>query len=154
MRPVFVVVLAPILQLFAGVGKGQEPMRVQTLRPEATVERLDESVDAPMWSRADTVERVGGLARLQPRRGYRGSVIGDALLWKVRLSSHGVWKLKCWSQTGEAPEVLSSRRKQELVSCTVRVPEAQAREAKDSLEMSEQHLDFLPPATSLHVLRS
>jgi hypothetical protein len=48
MRPVFVVVLAPILQLFAGVGKGQEPMRVQTLRPEATVEGLNEGVDAPM----------------------------------------------------------------------------------------------------------
>ena len=28
MRPVFVVVAAPILQLFAGVGKGHEPMRV------------------------------------------------------------------------------------------------------------------------------
>jgi hypothetical protein len=54
----------------------------------------------------------------------------------------------------DALEVLSGRRKQELVSCTVRAPEAQACEAKDSLEMSEQHLDFLPPATSLHVLRS
>ena len=31
MRPVFVVVAAPILQLLAGVGRGQEPMRVQTL---------------------------------------------------------------------------------------------------------------------------
>jgi hypothetical protein len=81
-------------------------------------------------------------------------VIGGALLWKLHLSSHGVWKLNCWSQTGEAPEVLSGRRKQELVSCTVRTPEAQAREAKDSLEMGEQHLDFLPPATGLHVLRS
>ena len=30
----------------------------------------------------------------------------------------------------------------------------QAREAKDSLEMGQQHLDFLPPATGLHVLRS
>ena len=81
-------------------------------------------------------------------------MLGDTVLWKVRLSSHGVWKLNCWSQTGEAPEVLSGRRKQELVSCTVWAPEAQAREAKDSLEMSEQHLDFLPPATGLHVLRS
>ena len=44
MRPVFVVVAAPILQLFVGVGKGQEPVRVQTLRPEATVECLDEGV--------------------------------------------------------------------------------------------------------------
>jgi hypothetical protein len=81
-------------------------------------------------------------------------VIGDALLWKVGLSSHGVWKLNCWSQTGEAPEVLSGCRKQELVSRTVRAPEAQAREAKNSLEMGKQHLDFLPPATGLRVLRS
>ena len=81
-------------------------------------------------------------------------MIGDALLWKLCLSSQGVWKLNCWSQTGEAPKVLSGRRKQELVSCTVRAPEAQACEAKDSLELSEQHLDFLPPATSFHVLRS
>ena len=43
-RPILVVVLAPILQLFAGVGKGQEPMRVEALRPEASVERLDEGV--------------------------------------------------------------------------------------------------------------
>jgi hypothetical protein len=64
-------------------------------------------------------------------------VIGDARLWKVRLSSHCVWELNCWSQTGEAPEVLSGRRKQELVSCTVWTPEAQAREAKDLLEMGE-----------------
>src|SRR5579872_6883981 len=75
------------------------------------------------------------------------------MLWKVRLNSHGVLKLNCWSQTGEAPEVLSGCRKQELVSCTVGTPEAQAREAKDSLEMGEQHLDFLP-AIGLHVLRS
>jgi hypothetical protein len=46
-RPVgafFIVVLAPILHLFLGVGKGQEPMGVQTLRSEATVEGFDEGV--------------------------------------------------------------------------------------------------------------
>jgi hypothetical protein len=43
-RPILVVVFAPILQLFAGVGKRQEPMRVQALRPEAPVERLNEGV--------------------------------------------------------------------------------------------------------------
>ena len=34
---VLVVVPAPILQLFAGVGKAHEPMAVQTLRPELAV---------------------------------------------------------------------------------------------------------------------
>jgi hypothetical protein len=48
MWPILVVVLAPILQLFAGVGKGPEPVRVEALRPEAPVEGLDEGVDAPM----------------------------------------------------------------------------------------------------------
>jgi hypothetical protein len=43
-RPILVVVLAPILQLFAGVGKRQEPVRVKALRPEAPVERLNEGV--------------------------------------------------------------------------------------------------------------
>ncbi len=41
---VLVVVPAPILQLFAGVGKAHEPVRVQTFRPELAVERLDEPV--------------------------------------------------------------------------------------------------------------
>lgn len=38
MRAHLVVLSAPILQLFSGVGKGQEPMGVQALRPEAAVE--------------------------------------------------------------------------------------------------------------------
>ena len=48
---------------------------------------------------------------------------------------------------------MSGRRKQELVSCTVRAPEAQAREAKDWLEMGEQHLDFLSTPTGGLVFR-
>jgi hypothetical protein len=47
-RPNLIVALAPILQLFAGVSKRQEPMRVEALRAEAAVERLDEGVDVPM----------------------------------------------------------------------------------------------------------
>jgi hypothetical protein len=43
---------------------------------------------------------------------------------------------------------------EELVSCPIRTPEPQAREAKNTLEMGEQHLDFFPPTTGLHVLRS
>jgi len=43
-RPILVVVVAPILQLFAGVGKGHEPVSVQALRAQAAVEGLDESV--------------------------------------------------------------------------------------------------------------
>jgi hypothetical protein len=38
MRPDLVVVLAPILQLFAGVGKGQEPVSVQALGSQTAVE--------------------------------------------------------------------------------------------------------------------
>ena len=38
----FVVVLAPILQLFLRVCKAEEPMRVQTLGSEATVEHFVE----------------------------------------------------------------------------------------------------------------
>ena len=43
-RPVFVVVPTPILQLFASIRKAHEPMRVQALRPQLAVERLDEAV--------------------------------------------------------------------------------------------------------------
>lgn len=39
-----VLVLATVLLLFVGVGTGQELMRVQSIGPEATVERLDEGV--------------------------------------------------------------------------------------------------------------
>jgi hypothetical protein len=42
--PDLVVVSAPMLQLFSGVGKRQEPMSVQALCPELAVERLDETV--------------------------------------------------------------------------------------------------------------
>ena len=45
----FVIVLAPILYLFLGVGKAKEPVGVETFLTEASVERLDECV-------------VGGLA--------------------------------------------------------------------------------------------
>ena len=41
MRPILVVVSAPSLQLFAGVGKRQEPVGVHALRPEAPAEGLD-----------------------------------------------------------------------------------------------------------------
>lgn len=44
MRSVFVVVLAPILQLFGGIRKAQEPVCIQALIPEAAVEALDETV--------------------------------------------------------------------------------------------------------------
>jgi hypothetical protein len=43
-RPRGVVVLAAILHLFPGIRKAQEPMRVQALGSEATVEGLDECI--------------------------------------------------------------------------------------------------------------
>src|SRR6516164_5473215 len=44
MRAQLVIVSAPSLQLFPCVGKRQEPMRVQALRPQAAVEGFDEGV--------------------------------------------------------------------------------------------------------------
>lgn len=44
MRPILIVVSAPILQLFLRVGKRQEPMGVQALRPEAAIEGLNERI--------------------------------------------------------------------------------------------------------------
>lgn len=41
MGPFRVVVVAPILHLFPGIRKAEEPVRVETFRPEATVEYLD-----------------------------------------------------------------------------------------------------------------
>lgn len=49
MRPILVVVSEPNLHLFGRVGKRQEPVLVQALGPEPSVEDLDEGV-------------VGGLA--------------------------------------------------------------------------------------------
>ena len=44
MRAFFIVVLAPILQLFLSIRKTQEPVGVQTFRSEAAVEGFDVSV--------------------------------------------------------------------------------------------------------------
>ena len=44
MRPNLVVVLAPILQLLSGVGKGQELVSVQALGSQTAIERFDERV--------------------------------------------------------------------------------------------------------------
>ena len=42
--PVLVVVPTPILQLFAGIRKAHEPVRVQAFGPELAVESFDEPV--------------------------------------------------------------------------------------------------------------
>jgi len=44
MGPFFVVVSTPILHLLLRVRKAEEPMGVEALGPEATVEGLDEGV--------------------------------------------------------------------------------------------------------------
>jgi hypothetical protein len=60
----FVVVLAPILHLFSGVCKAQEPMGVQTLGSEAAIESFDIGVVG--WlSRPREVERDTALISSQ-----------------------------------------------------------------------------------------
>src|SRR5690606_23785153 len=44
MRPILVVVSAPILQFFLRIGKRQEPVGTQAFGPEAPIERFDERV--------------------------------------------------------------------------------------------------------------
>jgi hypothetical protein len=44
MRPFFIVVLAPILQLFLRVGKAQEPVSIEAFRAQAAVKRFDERI--------------------------------------------------------------------------------------------------------------
>ena len=44
MWSILVVVSTPSLQLYLRVGKSQEPVRVQALRPEPAVERFDEGI--------------------------------------------------------------------------------------------------------------
>lgn len=56
MRSVFVVVFAPILQLFSCIRKAQEPVCIQALRPEPSVEGFNESVVGRL-SRAGEVQR-------------------------------------------------------------------------------------------------
>ena len=44
MGSVLIVVATPILQLFAGIRKAHEPVRIQAFRPELAVEGFDEPV--------------------------------------------------------------------------------------------------------------
>lgn len=60
MWPLLVIVSAPSLQLFRRIRKAQEPVSVQTFRPQPGIERFDEGV-------------VGGLAR--PREVERDAAL-------------------------------------------------------------------------------
>ena len=50
--------------------------------------------------------------------------------------------------------MLGDGGKEKFVLSSVWSSQTQTRQTKDSLEMGEQHLDFLPPATGLHIFRS
>lgn len=60
MRSILIVVSTPILHLFAGVRKRQEPMGVQTFRPELAVEGFDEAIISRL-SRPGEVQRNAAL---------------------------------------------------------------------------------------------
>jgi hypothetical protein len=70
---------------------------------------------------------------------YAANISGSIFISLKRAS-----RLKFWA--------VAARRNSLLAS--VRTPEAQVREAQNPVEMCEQHLDFLPPATGFHVFRS
>jgi hypothetical protein len=72
MRADVVVVAAPSLQLFTGVGKGQEPVRVHALGPDAAVEGLGEGV-------VGGLARPGEVQRHTPCVGPQVEVAGDEL---------------------------------------------------------------------------
>jgi hypothetical protein len=61
MGPLFVVVSAPILHFFLGVRKAKEPMGVEALGPEATVEGLDEGIVC-WFARSREVQRDAALS--------------------------------------------------------------------------------------------
>src|SRR6202020_17809 len=110
---------------------------------------------------ADIVEKVCDLASF--------------LLWQLRFGNFGWWPCgrkggvtrpafpeRYWSVSsgrGASDSVRLRRggmcggREEKFVVGSVRTPEPQAREAKNTLERGEQHLDFFPPTTGLHVLR-
>jgi hypothetical protein len=56
-------------------------------------------------------------------------------------------------QAGQASQVLGGGGKQELVSCAVWAPQTQARELKNSLEVSKQHLNLFSKTTGGLVFR-
>ena len=56
-----VVVSAPMLQLFAGVGKAHEPMRVQAFCPKLAVEGFDEAVVSRLSGPGEVERDVVGI---------------------------------------------------------------------------------------------
>ncbi len=76
-----VVVSAPILHLFVGVGKRQEPVLVQALGPKAAVEGVNISIVGGLAGAGEVQRHVFGiLSQIQVAAVFPPCVIGWALL--------------------------------------------------------------------------
>ncbi|ANP91119.1 hypothetical protein BA011_35220 (plasmid) [Rhizobium leguminosarum] len=95
MWPNLIVVSAPILHLFAGIRKGQEPMLVQTFGAEAAVECFDEGIVRRLsWVRRMISKRTTRVfdiraSRLNPEKGW------DSTLRRSRARSDLVLRETC-----------------------------------------------------------
>ena len=94
MRPILIVVSAPILQLLSGIGKRHEPMRVQTLRPELAIEGLNERVIRG-FTRPGQVQRhpMGIGPQIEVAADELGALVNRNRLWIADLTAHPFQRL-------------------------------------------------------------
>jgi hypothetical protein len=123
----------PVIRQSAPANGSQTPLRVDlTLCRRATNDRcLRISLKKPSSIPSD------GEACGVSEKGWKGC-LGDGC-WGASLALHGQHFRKPIdrSQAGEAPEVLSGRRKQEFVLSSVWSSQTQTGQTKDSLEVRE-----------------
>lgn len=67
--------------------------------------------------------------------------------WPGLCCHYSHWRTR-WSQSREPSQILRGHREEEFVLGAAWAPQPQAPEPKNALEMSKQHLDLFPAATS------
>ena len=92
MRPILVVVSAPLLQLFAGICKRQEPVCVQALRPEPPVERFDVGIVCRLAGPGEVQRDVVGIGpQVQVAADELGALVDPD---RLRIANHGAGHLE------------------------------------------------------------
>ena len=126
MRSVLIVVFAPSLQLFAGVGKAHEPMGVQAFRAQLTIERLDEAVIRGLtWPREVQGNRIGISPEIKVARNELAAVVDPYRLGIADLTADAFERLDnilaaigepCIGRGAEAGMGVDNRENTELVA--------------------------------------